>query len=179
MSMLLMKQFPHMKAVIQDQPSFMNIAQQFWESEHPEAVATGRVSFLPIDFFMQSPVPDCDYYYLHHILHDWPDAECIVILENVRRAMKPSSKLLIHEFICRPVAATTTANAMEQAPAPLLPNYGQGTVMTYNQDIHMMLLYNARGRTVEHLADLGRRSGLKLVANWDLGEMGLVEMCHA
>ncbi|EPQ52689.1 S-adenosyl-L-methionine-dependent methyltransferase, partial [Gloeophyllum trabeum ATCC 11539] len=105
MSMLLMKQFPHMKAVIQDQPSFMNIAQQ---------VNLSRDTFI------------CDI----TIRHDWPDAECIVILENVRRAMKPSSKLLIREeidqsliqmmtllsdeFICRPVAATTTANAMEQ-----------------------------------------------------------------
>jgi hypothetical protein len=39
-------------------------------------------------------------YFLHHILHDWPDKYCHKILRALRQAMIPGySKLLIHELI--------------------------------------------------------------------------------
>lgn len=31
--------------------------------------------------------------------HDWPDADCVTILRNIRRAMtKPNAKVLIREY---------------------------------------------------------------------------------
>lgn len=39
-------------------------------------------------------------YFLHHVLHDWSDKYCQLMLQNIRRAMIPGySKLLIHELI--------------------------------------------------------------------------------
>lgn len=47
-------------------------------------------------------------YFFHHILHDWPDKECVSILENVIKAMVPGySKLLIHELIVPETNADT------------------------------------------------------------------------
>ena len=37
---------------------------QYWKTNLPE----GNVSFVPIDFFKQSPVSGCEYYYVKHIL---------------------------------------------------------------------------------------------------------------
>lgn len=37
---------------------------------------------------------------MHHILHDWSDKHCHVILNQLRQAMQPGySKLLIHDLI--------------------------------------------------------------------------------
>jgi hypothetical protein len=40
---------------------------------------------------------DGDIYLLSRILHDWDDDDCVRILTNCRKAMKPSSRLLIVE----------------------------------------------------------------------------------
>ena len=40
-----------------------------------------------------------DAYLVSHIIHDWSEAECLTILGNCRRAMKPDSRLLIIEMV--------------------------------------------------------------------------------
>ena len=39
---------------------------------------------------------------LSHIIHDWDEDECLRILENCRRAIGPSGRLLIVEMVIRP-----------------------------------------------------------------------------
>jgi O-methyltransferase domain len=36
---------------------------------------------------------------LSHIIHDWSEAQCLSILGNCHRAMKPNSRLLIMEMV--------------------------------------------------------------------------------
>jgi len=38
-------------------------------------------------------------YMLSHIIHDWGEDQCLTILRNCRRAMKPNSRLLIIEMV--------------------------------------------------------------------------------
>ncbi|MFQ5627035.1 MAG: methyltransferase, partial [Methyloligellaceae bacterium] len=40
-----------------------------------------------------------DAYLLSHIIHDWNEDQCLTILANCRKVMKPSSKLLIIEMV--------------------------------------------------------------------------------
>lgn len=40
-----------------------------------------------------------DAYLLSHIIHDWPEDQCLTILGNCRRAMTPDSRLLIIEMV--------------------------------------------------------------------------------
>ena len=49
--------------------------------------------------FFESVPEDGDAYILSHIIHDWNEDQCLTILGNVRRAMKPDGKLLIVEFV--------------------------------------------------------------------------------
>ena len=38
-------------------------------------------------------------YYLHKILHDWPDKDCVNILTHLRDAMAPNSRIFINDAI--------------------------------------------------------------------------------
>ena len=63
----------------------------------------------------------------------------------------------------------------EQAPEPLLPNYGSGRIRQYNIDLHVMALFNSEECRLPEFIRLGEAAGLEFVKLWDLGEMGLVE----
>lgn len=52
------------------------------------------------DFF--DAVPAADFYLVKNVLHDWTDDECVRILTNCRRAMKPGAKLLVVELVLPP-----------------------------------------------------------------------------
>jgi hypothetical protein len=49
--------------------------------------------------FFESVPAGGDAYLLSHIIHDWSEDQCLSILGNCRRAMKPSSRLLIIEMV--------------------------------------------------------------------------------
>ncbi|KAL4802204.1 S-adenosyl-L-methionine-dependent methyltransferase [Aspergillus unguis] len=52
------------------------------------------------DFFTEQPVKGARAYYMHSVLHDWPDEQCSKILSNLVAAMKPGySKLLVNENV--------------------------------------------------------------------------------
>jgi len=49
--------------------------------------------------FFESVPEGGDVYIVSHIIHDWNEDQCLTILGNIRRAMKPDGKLLIVEFV--------------------------------------------------------------------------------
>ncbi|HLJ18501.1 MAG TPA: methyltransferase [Bryobacteraceae bacterium] len=57
-----------------------------------------RVRIEAGNFFETVPAGG-DAYLLSHIIHDWSEGQCLTILGNCRRAMKPSSRLLIIEMV--------------------------------------------------------------------------------
>lgn len=59
---------------------------------------SGRIAIEGGSFFEQIP-PGSDAYLLSHIIHDWSEAQCLTILRNCRRAMKPQARLLIIEMV--------------------------------------------------------------------------------
>jgi len=89
-------------------------------------------------------------YYMHSVLHDWPDDVCERILANVKNAMERGySKLLINENVIPDVQAHWEATAL---------------------DMMMLALFASKERTAaqwKHL--LEDRAGLKIVKIWDVG----------
>ncbi|TFY79378.1 hypothetical protein EWM64_g4627 [Hericium alpestre] len=166
----------HLRLTLQDLPSVLEQARGYWAREYPKAVEEQRINFVPIDFFKDTPVEGQDIYYIRQCLHDWPDADCVKILENIRKAMLPSSRLIIHEFILQPSVATEDVPSASLAPKPLLPNYGEGSARKYQQDVNMLAVLNAKERTAEELTELGKQAGLELVRLWDFVDTGLVEL---
>jgi hypothetical protein len=57
-----------------------------------------RIKIESGSFFETVPAGG-DVYLLSHIIHDWSEAQCLTILGNCRRVMKPNSRLLIIEMV--------------------------------------------------------------------------------
>ncbi|KAK7047294.1 hypothetical protein VNI00_006525 [Paramarasmius palmivorus] len=171
----LSKKNPHFKVVLQDQPGVIVRAKEYWTKEYPCAINEKRVEFVPFDFFKDAAAEGCDIYYLKGILHDWIDADCSKILGNVRKAMKPGAKLLIQEIVIRSIARPHNTQLGGLAPEPLLPNWGASAARSYEEDIAMMRLHNAKERTLEEFISLCEPCGLRFNKSYPAGDMDLVE----
>jgi hypothetical protein len=103
------------------------------------------IEAMVYDFFKPQPIRGAKVYFLAHVLHDWPDKEAKVILEQVRDAMGPNSVLLLSETI------------MPERGAPFM-----AAVM----DFSMMAAYASLERTETQFSVLLRDAGLELVKVW-------------
>ncbi|KAJ7913390.1 S-adenosyl-L-methionine-dependent methyltransferase [Mycena leptocephala] len=172
----LLKAFPHLKFVLQDLSSVVEQGKEYLSKEISDSVLKTQIQFVPLDFFKDSPVQDCDIYYVRHVMHDWPTPACLQILQSIRTAVKPSSRLLIHDLVLQnSVRGGAYEDVFDKAPEPLLPNYGVANVRPYNQDLAMMAFLNSKERTLQEFIDLGARSGFRFVKLWPQGELGLLE----
>ncbi|KAG9218402.1 hypothetical protein CCMSSC00406_0007997 [Pleurotus cornucopiae] len=174
----LLKAFPALKVIVQDTAAVAIQGKEYWEKEYPSALEEQRVDFVGFDFLTEAPVAGGAVYYLRHVLHDWPDDDCVKILKNVRKAVGPKSKLLINEFVPQYIVRGGFASNT-QAPAPLLPNYGAGNKRLYQQDMNMMIQFNSKERTLEEFIKLGEASGFRFEKLWDGGEAGIIEFAPA
>lgn len=94
--------------------------------------------------------PGARAYYMHSVLHDWPDNVCERILANVKDAMKQGySKLLINENVVPDVQAHWETTAL---------------------DMMMLALFASRERTRAQWTHLLEGlAGFKIVKFWDVG----------
>lgn len=82
------------KLVVQDLPEVVSAYARTEEN------LDSRISRMAYDFFTPQPLVGARAYFFHAVPHDWPDAECRQILENVKAVMKKGySKLLIYEMV--------------------------------------------------------------------------------
>lgn len=82
-----------------------------------------------------------DAYLLSHIIHDWSEDQCLTILGNCRKAMTPSSKLLIIEFVL---------------PAGNTPHFGKLA------DMVMLAIPGGEERTEQEYGTLLQKAGFRL-----------------
>ncbi|KIJ64097.1 hypothetical protein HYDPIDRAFT_28987 [Hydnomerulius pinastri MD-312] len=176
-SIPLAKMYPHLKITDQDLPEVLVQAKDVWTKDAPQALQSSQVEFIALNFFEESPVKGKDAYYLRNIIHDWPDAEAAIILRNVRKAMEPHSRLLIHDYVLTPASRKPTADYMgaDVAPEPMLPNFGAGNSRMYQQDLNMWFIHNAKERTLDDSISLGSAAGLRLEKVYDLAESAVLE----
>jgi ubiquinone/menaquinone biosynthesis C-methylase UbiE len=115
-----------------------------------EAVAAARrgeggplpgVDFVAGDVFTSPAPAGGDCYLIRHLMHDYDDDDCVRILANVRRAMRPDARVLVLE-----------------APLPSDDSLGPGRWL----DLQVMVLCGGRERTVEEYAALFARADLRL-----------------
>ena len=137
--------------VLQDTPAVIGAAPR-------EALQSAGIEAMGHDFFTEQPVKGARTYYLHHILHDWPDERCVEIVGQIREAMKPGySHLLINEHV--------------------IPAVGVSWEVTY-LDMYMMVVFGATERTEEEWrALLEDKCGLRVMKVWnpESGVEGIIE----
>ncbi len=128
---------PHMKGVVADLPPVVREAEKVIQARR----LRDRLKATACDFFESIPAGS-DAYLMSHVLHDWPDDQCGIILKNCYKAMKPESKLLIVEMI------VPTGN--EPSIAKLL-------------DLEMLVITGGKERTKKEFEALLESSGFKLL----------------
>lgn len=102
------------------------------------------------DFFTPEPVKGARAYYVHNILHDWPDDKAVDILRNVASAMeKGYSRILLHEIVIE------DQNAHPRATL---------------SDLLMMMIFSAGERSEREWRSIISRAGLKITKIWCIPE---------
>ncbi|MBS1915556.1 MAG: methyltransferase [Bacteroidetes bacterium] len=84
---------------------------------------------------------NADAYIMKMVLHDWNDEQCLQILKNCNKAMKPGSKLLVLDSVI--------PEGNEPHPGKFM-------------DINMLAMTGGRERTEGEFASLFSKAGLKL-----------------
>ena len=65
----LVKEFESssIQTIVQDLTPTLELSKDFWGKNYPKAVNDGRVKFVPINFFEEEPVENCDVYYVSYL----------------------------------------------------------------------------------------------------------------
>lgn len=144
----LKEKYPHIpgRLILQDRLSVITTA-----------VSDDIFEAICHDFFTVQPVMHARTYFLHSILHNWGDNDCIRILQQIKPAMKPGySRLLLNEIVMPLQNATWPMTSMDQL---------------------MLILAASRERTEAHLTKLLQQAGFSIVKIYsdELSQESLVE----
>jgi hypothetical protein len=72
-----------------------------------------RVEVVGGSFFEE--VPKADLYLIKMILHDWDDAECVKILETIRKAIPLGGRIAVIDYLLPEVPTPTEGLSMDLA----------------------------------------------------------------
>ncbi|RDW61789.1 uncharacterized protein DSM5745_10461 [Aspergillus mulundensis] len=123
--------------VLQDLPEIIEVAK---------GQVDGKITAMVHDFFNEQPVTGSRAYFLHAVLHDWPDDKASLLLSNTRAAMVPGySKLIIYDIVLPPTGASISQTTM---------------------DVNMMALLSAAERTQGDWEGLLTKAGFRIVRFW-------------
>jgi hypothetical protein len=108
-----------------------------------------RIKLCPYDFFTPQPIKGAYIYFLHAVLHDWPEQQAVEILRVARDGMEPGySKLLIYDMIMS-----------EESPS----------LDVTTMDLTMMAIFPALERTEKQWTELvALVGGLRVVKFWSV-----------
>lgn len=92
----LAKQYPHRASrfILQD---LQSVSEEVDSSDDTQK--DPRMTVMAHDFFQEQPVRGARTYYMHKIMHDWPDQGCVPILTHLRNAMDADSRIFINDVI--------------------------------------------------------------------------------
>jgi hypothetical protein len=144
------RKHPHApgRLILQDVPAVI-------EQTGVAAGLDSTIEPMVYDFHTEQPVVGARAYYLHSILHDWPDEVCASILERVAAAMRPGySRLLINENVIPGTGADWQATAL---------------------DLMVLSLLSSRERTEADWRRLLKGAGLRVVKIWSTEKQNGVE----
>lgn len=98
--MQLAEKFPRLGFVVRDLEAVTNESSDLVASQ-PETIRN-RIKFQAHDFFTPQPTDKANVFMMRMILHDWPKAEAVKILQSIIPALKASgeeARLLIQDTV--------------------------------------------------------------------------------
>jgi demethylsterigmatocystin 6-O-methyltransferase len=99
---------------------------------------------IPYDFFTPQPLKGAKVFYLRNILHNWSDANCKIILEQLREALAADSVILVDDVVIPPTGSHWYATHMDLM---MLTNLGA----IERTEAHFSELFDSIGLKVEKL----------------------------
>jgi hypothetical protein len=126
----VLARFPNVRGTVFELPS---VIARVRTAQRLSAVAGNILADAP---------PVADAYIFSHILHDWDDASCLRMLQNVWKVLPAHARVLVYEIV---------------APPP--NNWWSQDRIT---DLEMLAMLPGRERTREEFAALFERAGLRL-----------------
>ncbi|KAI8800313.1 O-methyltransferase [Cladochytrium replicatum] len=123
-------------------------------ADAPLANAHERIEVVGGSFFEPVIPTGGDIYVLKHIIHNWEDEDCIKILKNIEKAMKPGGRLLVCE-----------------QPLSFGPE-GKPIAMT---DLGMLVMLGGRERFLDEYEKLFDAAGLKFTRAVPTGGISVIE----
>lgn len=112
--MQLAAMFPKLSFVVRDLEAVANESSELVASQ-PQEIRT-RIRFQAHDFFTPQPADTANVFMMRMILHDWPKAEAVKILQNIIPALKASggeARLLIQDTVLPvPGSVSSTQEAL-------------------------------------------------------------------
>ncbi|TFY59550.1 hypothetical protein EVG20_g7747 [Dentipellis fragilis] len=178
--------FPDLKVVVQDRHEAIDNGTKLWSTEMPEALNSGRVrleggSSLVIaarsiyrrnlssvhNFFNAQPARDTTpaVFLLKQILHDWADSYSAQILQRLRDAAGPETRLLVVDsvmpYACHDPAADGIPGA---APRERPRRFLRTTIdpVLVLMALQMFVVLNAQERTVRQFERVLKSAGWKI-----------------
>jgi O-methyltransferase domain/Dimerisation domain len=135
----LLADHPKLSGIVADRAEVAASATASLAAAGLGARARGEAS----DFFVRVPTGG-EVYLLSNVLHDWDDAQVVMILRSVHAAMGPAAELLIVETVLDAPGRTPS----EQRDVHLV-------------DLHMLVMFGARERSQSQYDDLLVAGGFK------------------
>lgn len=133
----ILERHPQMTGSVFEIPQVQERAREFLKTRG----VADRAKVVEGDFFTAIPA-GADVYILSQILHDWDDERSLQILGNCRRAMSPSSRLLVLEAV--------------------MPERVEGPSFAVAADLFMLVLTGGRERTLAEYRTLFASAGFEL-----------------
>jgi len=124
----LLKVYPTLQATLFDRPqviSEVHVEQEYADCLHLQAG----------DMFTSVPA-GADCYFLKHILHDWGDESCGVLLNRCREAMDRQGRLLIAEVLMPSTGAKLLDTLFDLA---MLVKHGEGAQERTREEYEQLL----------------------------------------
>ncbi|KAI6280403.1 hypothetical protein MCOR14_007684 [Pyricularia oryzae] len=158
----VLKSFPHLEFIVQDLPETIAAAKSVFHDKKLEQSIKSKIKFAAHDFFKPQPVTDAEVYFLRMVVHDWPDQDAKLILQQLGRVLeqRPQARILVMDTV--------------------LPTPGSISVTHEQQlrvrDLMMMQVFNAKERELGDWQTLCDQVGMKIthVSQPDESLMGLL-----
>jgi hypothetical protein len=136
----VLRKHPAARGVLFDLPHALDGARQHLRQAH----VLDRCELVSGSFFDRVPAAAAAYI-LKAILHDWPDADSLIILRRCREACAPGARLIV----------------VEQILPDRIERSGEHQRATIS-DLNMLVMLGGRERTIGEFRSLFERAGFQL-----------------
>ncbi|KAJ7679368.1 O-methyltransferase [Mycena polygramma] len=170
----IVKKYPQLKIVNQDRGPVIEQSKLHWKEVFPSHVEAGMVEFQAHNFLEPQPVTNAAAFLLRHVVHDWSDANVVIMLTHLRVAALPTTKLVIIDNIIASASGGVSANSevnripilgapRKPAAPPLLANFGMAAAPLYYYDLTVHNLLGGTERSLDGFYNVLMQSGWNLV----------------